>query len=168
MKPKLNAADFAILQALADTLAELNKRDGINADSRSTYGHISKAIIEFVKNQTALDISNSDWNLGGNSTFADDIQAAIFEAAKRKMGEDRQRLLDAEPDGNLRLSSLRAAVRSLGLTLATDSTGDLIVKPKGASEAQWYFTSDRLDALMTAQDMALRILQGKNAIGKWD
>lgn len=164
MKPKLIPSDFEFVQTLASALFELNRRDGINADSRSTYGHLSRALVEYVKNQTGLDIANVDWNFGGNSTPGDDIQAAIFRAAELKMDADRQALLDAEPKGNLRLSTLRGAVRALGITLATDSTGDLILKPNGLSAATWYFTSDRLDALHTAQDIALRLLQGKSPL----
>jgi hypothetical protein len=77
----LNDTDRATVNALCALMMEMNDRDDRNADGRGTYGHLSAAIVCFVKNQTGIDISNGGgkhgWNLGGNHTYADDIQAVI-------------------------------------------------------------------------------------------
>ena len=79
MKPALlNPADKASVQALLGCLMDMNARDDRNADQRSTYGHIHDAVCDFVLNQTDISIRDVDWNLGGNATWSDDIQRAIF------------------------------------------------------------------------------------------
>jgi hypothetical protein len=71
-------------------MLEMNDRNDRNADGSGTYGtygNLSAAIVSFVKNQTGIDISNGGgkygWNLGGNHTYADDIQSVIdYELAE--------------------------------------------------------------------------------------
>ncbi len=80
----LNTADRATVQALCALMMEMNNRSDENAAGygpAGTYGHLHAAIVALVKNQTGIDIANGGgrhgWNLGGNATFADDIQAVI-------------------------------------------------------------------------------------------
>ena len=61
----------------------------MNADVRHeaqslTYGHLYEAMKCFVKIETGIEIGNTDWNLGGSYSYADDIQAAINEVAGRR------------------------------------------------------------------------------------
>ena len=86
----LNTADRATVNALCALMLEMNNRSDDNAAGSGpdgTYGHLHAAITALVKNQTGIDISNAGgrhgWNLGGNATFADDIQAVIdYELAE--------------------------------------------------------------------------------------
>jgi hypothetical protein len=83
----LNDTDRATVNALCALMMEMNNRSDANAYGRGTYGHLSAAIVSFVKNQTGIDISNGGgkygWNIGGNHSFADDIQAVIdYELAE--------------------------------------------------------------------------------------
>jgi len=78
--PVLRPEDRDTVIMITSVMMEMNKMDDRNSSQGSTYGHLHNALVSFVKNQTGLNISNVDWNLGGNATFADDIQAALHRA----------------------------------------------------------------------------------------
>ena len=78
----LNPADRAIVNQLCNLMLAMNNRNDANAaQSGGTYGHLHDAITTFVLTQTGINLgrlrSFHGWNLGGNETFADDIQVAI-------------------------------------------------------------------------------------------
>ena len=81
----LNIADRSIINQLCTLLMEMNDRNDKNASQSSTYGCISLAIIAFVLNQTDVSIGRHDWNLGGNHSYADDIQAVINQVVDSEL-----------------------------------------------------------------------------------
>lgn len=99
----LNAADRATIQALCALMMEMNDRSDENAAGYGTYGHLHAAIVALIKNQTGMDIANGGgkhgWNLGGNATFADDIQTVIdYELAESIETHARANDADADTD----------------------------------------------------------------------
>jgi len=88
MKTKLTAADRITVNELCAMMMQMNDRNDTNTAQSSTYGHLSNAIVAFVRNQTGVNILNNPsrygWNLGGNNSYADDIQVVIDLVAKRE------------------------------------------------------------------------------------
>lgn len=77
----LTDTDRTIVNQLCTLMMEMNNRGDGNTSQSSTYGCLSEAIVAFVHNQTGVDISNPPtrygWNLGGNKSYADDIQVVV-------------------------------------------------------------------------------------------
>lgn len=95
----LSPSDKALVQSIAVCLMACNERNDVNAsdmNARGTYGHLHKAIESFVLNQTGIDISKTDWNLGGNRTWADDIQQAIDDTIAELARQAEQARLYAQ------------------------------------------------------------------------
>lgn len=69
---------------LLDVMMWANRvgRDGY-ASHNSVYGMCQDAICEIVKTETGIDISKRDWNLGGNSSYLEDVQICIDNERKR-------------------------------------------------------------------------------------
>lgn len=78
----LNISDRSVVQSLMDVMMDMNNRNDTNTNHCSTYGLVSKAISEFVFNQTGVSIEGTDWNAGGNRSYVDDIQEAIYDAVR--------------------------------------------------------------------------------------
>lgn len=161
--PKLSPTDFATVSAMAALLMEMNARNDENAGGyssnpevikRGTYRHLSNAIVAFVLNQTGVDISNVDWNMGGNLTWGHDIQAAIASAVAQKHDEERQALCDASPDGDLGFAQVKKYLGSLGLRIKRDATPaetNFIVSFPDESAAGWFISSSLLHCVYEGQ-----------------
>lgn len=101
----LTTTDRLAVQALCNLMMDMNARDDANASQGSTYGYLHYTICSFVLNQTGVDISNPPtrygWNLGGNATYADDIQEVInlvVEETNEKAREDHYDYLIGNPE----------------------------------------------------------------------
>lgn len=104
----LAPTDKVLVQAIALCMMACNDRNDDNASDRNecgTYGLLHRAISALVFNQTGVDIENGvDWNLGGNATWADDIQQAINDKLASEARQAEQARLDREFDTKCRMA----------------------------------------------------------------
>lgn len=94
--PVLSATDKALIQSIAVCMMACNERNNRDCEQTSTYGHLRNAIASLVLNQTGIDISKADWNIGGNHTWADDIQQAIDDTVAELARQAEQARLEAQ------------------------------------------------------------------------